>query len=104
MLFYYKALDKQGEKKEGVINAASKDLAVNALQRRELIVVSVNEEKEKSILRMAIFEKVALKDVVMLSRQISTLFEAQVSPLKAFSLMAANVENPLLQRKLERVV
>ncbi|OGI81255.1 hypothetical protein A3B93_00345 [Candidatus Nomurabacteria bacterium RIFCSPHIGHO2_02_FULL_42_24] len=103
MLFYYKALSEKGEKKEGTVNAINKDLAVNALQRRGLIVVSLREEEEKTMLKMAIFEKVSLRDVVMLSRQISTLFEAEISPLRAFSLMAANVENPLLRRKLEQV-
>ena len=39
-----------------------------------------------------------------MSRQIATLFEAQVSALKAFSLLASNVENPLLSRNLNQVV
>ncbi len=60
-------------------------------------------ENVKSIFQMNLFERVPTKDVVILSRQISTLFEAQVSALKAFSLLASNSENLLLKRKLNQV-
>ena len=41
MLFNYRALDQTGQAKEGAIEAVSKDLAITALQRRGLIVLSV---------------------------------------------------------------
>ena len=104
MNFNYKAVTATGEKKEGAIDAPTKDLAIAALQRRGLIIVSVADDQgSKSIFKRAIFEHVPMKDVVILSRQISTLFDAQVSALKAFSLMAGNAENPLLKRKLVAV-
>lgn len=104
MIFKYKALTDLGEKKEGTIDAVNKDLAVGALQRRGLVVVSIKGDEETSFLKMNIFERVPLKDIVILSRQISTLFEAQVSALKAFSLLASNADNKLLSRKLTQVV
>jgi type IV pilus assembly protein PilC len=105
MTFSYKAVTNTGESKEGTIDAVNNDSAISALQRRGFIVVSVTEVTSKtSGLKMVIFEHVAQKEVVILSRQISTLFQAQVSPLKAFSLMATNTDNPLLARKLATVV
>ncbi len=104
MLFKYKALDQTGASKEGMIDAANKDLAITSLQRRNLIVISiVGEEEKKSIFQMSFFEKVPLKDVVILSRQISTLFNAQVSALKAFTMLSENTENKLLGRKLRQI-
>lgn len=104
MNFNYKAVTNTGEKKEGAIDAATKDLAIAALQRRGLIVLSVaDDEASKSVFKRALFQHVPQKDVVILSRQISTLFDAQVSALKAFSLLASNAENPLLKRKLVAV-
>jgi type IV pilus assembly protein PilC len=38
-----------------------------------------------------------------LSRQIATLFDAQVSALKAFTMLSTNTENKLLGRKLNQV-
>ena len=49
---------------------------------------------------MSLLIKLRPKDVVILSRQIATLFEAQVSALKAFTMLSANSENKLLGKKL----
>jgi type IV pilus assembly protein PilC len=104
MLFKYKAIDGEGVNKEGEIDAPSRDVAISGLQRRGLVVISINEEGEKkSLLDFSFFEKVKPKDVVILSRQIATLFEAQVSALKAFTMLAVNTENKLLGRKLTQI-
>ena len=101
MLFKYKSVDEKGIKKEGEIDAPNRDLAISALQRRNLIVVSILEsEKSKSFFEMSFFEKASTKDIVILSRQIATLFEAQVSALKTFSMLASNSENKFLAKKL----
>ncbi|MBI2627466.1 type II secretion system F family protein [Candidatus Nomurabacteria bacterium] len=101
MLFKYKAVDPEGLNKEGEIDATNRDLAISGLQRRGLVIISIQDETErKSIFSVSFFEKVSNKDVVILSRQIATLFEAQVSALKAFTMLAANAENKLLGRKL----
>ncbi|MFA6524286.1 MAG: type II secretion system F family protein [Candidatus Paceibacterota bacterium] len=104
MLFKYKAVDDKGINKEGEIDAPTKDMAVSGLQRRGLIIISIKDISEKkSVFKISFFAKVPMKDVVILSRQISTLFEAQVSALKAFSMLAANVENKLLGSKLTQI-
>ncbi len=104
MLFKYKTVDTAGASKEGNIEAVNKDLAIAALQRRGLIVVSIRGDDEKKLLDRNIFEHIPLKDIVIMSRQIATLFEAQVSALKAFSLLAGNTENALLAKLLNQVV
>lgn len=104
MLFKYKALDKDGTNKEGEIDAPNRDMAISGLQRRELVVVSIKDQgEEKSLFSFSFFSKISTKDVVILSRQISTLFEAQVSALKAFTMLAANTENKLLSGKLTQI-
>ena len=104
MLFKYKAIDDKGVNKEGEIDAPNRDIAISGLQRRGLVVINIREESEtKSIFEISFFEKVKPKDVVILSRQIATLFEAQVSALKAFTMLAANTENKLLGRKLTQI-
>ncbi|OGI58060.1 hypothetical protein A3C60_02415 [Candidatus Nomurabacteria bacterium RIFCSPHIGHO2_02_FULL_37_45] len=101
MLFKYKAIDDEGANKEGEIDAPNRDMAISGLQRRGLVVISMKDETQKtSLLSMSFFERVSMKDIVILSRQIATLFEAQVSALKAFTMLAANTENKLLGQKL----
>jgi type IV pilus assembly protein PilC len=104
MLFKYKSIDESGINKEGEIDAPNRDMAISGLQRRGLVVISIKDESEqKSFLSLSFFERVSTKDIVILSRQISTLFEAQVSALKAFTMLSGNTENKLLGRKLTQV-
>lgn len=104
MLFRYKAIDEEGVTKEGDIDAPNRDMAISGLQRRSLVVLSITEAgKSRSIFRLSFFERVKAKDVVILSRQIATLFDAQVSALKAFTMLAANTTNKLLASKLTQI-
>jgi type IV pilus assembly protein PilC len=101
MLFKYKVVDEKGVNREGSIDASSKDLAIAGLQRRGFIILSiVEEDASSSVLQMSFFENVPMKEVVILSRQIATLFDAQVSALKTFTMLGANASNKLLSRKL----
>ncbi len=105
MNFNYTAVNEKGEKQDGVVEAVSRDSAISAVQRRGLIVLTViSADKPKSILEISLFDHIPVKDIVIMSRQISTLFEAQVSALKAFSLIASNSENKLMKKNLEAVV
>lgn len=104
MLFKYQAIDQGGGKQDGTIDAVSRDVAISSLQRRGLSVTSVDVMKEKGQgLNIALFESASNRDVVILSRQIATLFEAQVSALRVFRLLASEAEKPLLRRVLTEV-
>jgi type IV pilus assembly protein PilC len=105
-LYIYKALDKDGNRKEGTISAVTVDVAINSLQKRGLIISDiVDAEKGGGIFNMEItwFERVKPKDMVIVSRQLSTLFSAQVSALRIFRLLSAETENPKLARALNDI-
>ena len=106
MIFNYKAIDANGGKQEGNIEAFSIDLAISAIQKRGLVISSIKPEEEKTSLirHIPFFNKVSNKDVVILSRQMSTLFEAKVSALRIFKLISSEAENPLLRTKLAQIV
>lgn len=104
MLFSYEALDKNGGKQSGTIETVSRDVAISSLQRRGFSITSVEAvDDKKNVLNISFFEGVSNKEVVLLSRQIATLFEAQVSALRIFRLLASEAEKPLLQRVLTEV-
>jgi type IV pilus assembly protein PilC len=105
MLFSYHALDTDGRERAGTVEALSVDVAVSTLQRRGLIVSSIEPIQKKTGLSMEIsfLKRVSNKDVVILSRQIATLFEAQVSALRIFRLLAAEVDNAYLAEIMTQV-
>jgi type II secretory pathway component PulF len=106
MLFTYHAIDADGRERDGTIEAASQDIAVSSLQRRKLVVSAIQEAGAKGGILNAdipLFNRISNKDVVILSRQIATLFEAQVSALRVFRLLAAEVDNKNLARTLSAI-
>lgn len=107
MLFKYSAIDKDGNQKDGSIEAINIDIAIASLQRRGFIISNIVESDAKEGFlnkNLAFLERVSNKDIVILSRQLATLFEAQVSALRVFQLLATETENPKLARKLSDVV
>lgn len=106
MLFNYTAVDQAGVDAKGTIDAISLDVAISSLQRRGLVIRQVTPaDANKSILNMefSFFSGVSNKDVVVLSRQLSTLFEAQVSALRVFRLLASEAENRALGKALTEI-
>ncbi len=105
MIFSYKAITQDGQEKKGTIEVATQDMAIVALQRRGLVVASIEEVKEGqggSIFNynLTFLESVSSKDVVMLSRQVATLFDANVSVLKAFRMLATESEKSIIRNNL----
>jgi type II secretory pathway component PulF len=102
-LFSYSAVDDQGAERKGTIDATGIDMAIVALQRRGLIVSNIEPVESEHSQGFNFFQRVTTADVVMLSRQMTTLFEAQVSALRAFRLLASEARTPLLGEKLSAV-
>ena len=104
-LFSYKAVDAEGAERAGTIDAVNIDIAITAIQRRGLVISSIQPEQQKvsAWSRISFFDRVTNSDIVMVSRQITTLFEAQVSALHAFRLLASEARTPKLAEKLTAV-
>lgn len=103
MLFTYQALDQAGGKKDGTIDAVNLDIAIASLQRRGLVITSIHEIGGSSKMfgtNFSFLDRVSNKDVVILSRQLATLFSAQVSALRIFRLLSEEAENKYLGKQL----
>src|SRR3989338_9214341 len=105
-VFTYKALDTEGNERTGTIDAVNLDVAIVAIQRRGLVISNIESADKgasKFGSRMDFFDRIKNSDVVILSRQITTLFEAQVSALRAFQLLASEARTPKLAEKLNAI-
>ncbi len=105
MLFHYTAINQDGTKTEADIEGASLDAAIAILQKRGLSVVDIKDRSEvgSAFMGSLFKQKIKPKDIVIFSRQIATLFEAGVSALKGFRLLAAENDNKTLQEELTGV-
>ncbi|HBB56456.1 TPA: hypothetical protein DEW47_01950 [Patescibacteria group bacterium] len=107
MLYNYIASTMQGESQSGSIEAANMGIAINSLQNRGLIITSIKPAEGKTAFTsswFSFFNRVRTKDIVILSRQLATLFEAKVSILESFQLLSSQTKNAKLKTSLSEVV
>ncbi len=107
MEFKYEALDGTGKATSGIVNANSQDAAIVTLQRKGLTITNITGAEKKGLLSsfggITLFGGASSRDLVLLSRQIATLFEAQVSALRIFRLLAEQAEKPFLRGVLTEI-
>lgn len=106
MLFNYEAIDGTGSKKIGSIDAVNVDIAISSLQRRGLVITNIKGADDTGNIfskNIKFFEHVSTKDIVILSRQLSSLFNAQISALRVFRLLSSEIENHVLGSKLTQL-
>jgi len=107
MLFDYVAIDNTNTEREGTVEAPSIDSAISSIQKRGYTIMSIDPKEVKNSLfniNLSFFEGVSNKEIVILSRQIATLFQAHVSPLRIFRLLSTEMENTYLLNVLNKIV
>src|SRR6185503_6364163 len=107
MEYSYEALDQNGKPIAGKVTAATEDAAIESLQRRGFIVTAFSAGGPKGLVgqlnNVSFFNGASSREVVLLSRQIATLFEAQVSALRIFKLLAEQAQKPFLRGVLSEI-
>ena len=101
--FIYKAKNRAGRKIKGEIEAPTIELAQNALQRKGYTNIKV-KPKPKDLFEGTFLEgKVSPRDMVVFSRQFSTMINSGVPILQSLNVMAEQTENKKLKRKLYEI-
>ena len=96
MRFIFKAKDAKGRIKEGRVEAASQELAVEALNENGLIPTYV--EREKDVPKFVrdfekLWEGVTQKELLIFFRQLSTLIGARVPIIHSLAAIGDQAEN-----------
>lgn len=110
MQYKYIAKTKDGKEVQGVLDAPNLDLAVVSLQRKDLLIISIEPigEKDKGLIRwlslLDFFSSVKTQDIVLFSRELSTLFEAKVPIVNSLNIIISETGNKTLRRVLSDVL
>ena len=105
--FNYTAKDNSGNTQQGVIVAASKNAALSALQEKNLKPLVVKEASKdwKNIeIKLPGNDKVKTQDLVMFTRQFSTMVNAGVSLVRCLNTLRDQTESEGLKKVLTQVV
>lgn len=105
MKFDYKARTKEGELQVGNVEASSRDTALNILLGHGLFVLSLAEEGEAKwydrILNF--FNRVKSDDLMVFTRQFSTLLASQVSLSDSLGSLYKQTTSPILKEAIYEI-
>jgi MSHA biogenesis protein MshG len=100
--YKYKARDKSGKAINGVMEAAGYQMVAGKLDGLGYIPIFI--EKKKDIISLDFlwrYRGVSLEDLILFSRQLSTLFGAGVPLLDALHVLAEHTENRRMKAAIE---
>lgn len=105
MKFNYQARDQKGQTQQGIIEASSKEAALQLLGKNGLYVTLLEEPKSQPFYtkKIGIFDKVPAKEVMLFSRQLSIMFKSQVPLVESLRTLASQVKNQSFREKLLEV-
>ena len=97
--FTYTARAANGELKNANIEATSREEAIAQLKKQRLNVIKIDEQVKKKKPG-----KVKTRDIVIFTRQFSTMINSGLPLVQAMSILAEQSENPALREVTKQVV
>ena len=100
MNFLYKIKTQSGEILEGKVEAPDESAAVDTLQNKGYLILSINQLEGDifSIDLNKYFQKTTNKDVVIFTRQLSTLIDADMPLAEGLRTLAKQTEKPSFKK------
>ena len=97
--FTYTARAARGELKSATIEATSREEAITQLKKQRLNVIKIDEQQKRKKPG-----KVSMRDIVIFTRQFSTMINAGLPLVQAMGILAEQSENPSLREITKQVV
>jgi type IV pilus assembly protein PilC len=97
--YTYTARDAKGELKSAVVEAPSREEAISQLKKQRLNVIKIDEQTKKKK-----GGKVSMRDIVIFTRQFSTMINSGLPLVQAMGILAEQSENPNLRDITKQVV
>ncbi len=105
MPFYrYRATDRDNRVSQGMIQAASADVAAELLADQDLTILTLKEERLSFQDRTLKFlNHVKLKDLVIFSRQLSVIISATIPLVQGLRILVSQTDSPVLKTIISEV-
>ncbi len=104
MNYAYTAVTKEGKTIHGVAEAINKEAMIANLTKQGVRPLLVKPESKKITIALFKRNRVKLKDLVVFTRQLSTMVSAGVSLSKALVTLQIQTENAYFKKEMETVV
>lgn len=102
--YRYKAADESNKTLQGIIQAASPDVAADILSDKGLTILNITEERLSLRDRSSkLLNRVKLKDLVIFSRQLSVIVSATIPLVQGLRILVTQTESPVLKGIISEV-
>lgn len=101
--FTYIVKDQDAQTHKGIVEALTKNHAVDLLHSRGLYIINIKEAAERVFLRNIVREKLSLSDLVHFTRQIATMITAGLTLSEALSVLRQQVTHAPLLRLVTQI-
>lgn len=106
MKFNYQTRTPQGSIQTGSVEAPSRDVAIETLHRHGLVILEITEEKKGLAIglggEIAFFSKVKNQEIVIFSRQLAVLFDAEVPLVQSLNTLSEQ-SSPVFKRIIKSI-
>ena len=104
-VYIWVAETKKGRKIKGALEASDEKIALSQLKRRNIEVKKIKEKPKDLFENVAFMQpKIKKKDLVIFTRQFSTMIDAGLPLVQGLTILAEQTENPTFRKLLKRVV
>lgn len=105
MKFQYQARTKTGQIQSGIIEASSKERAIDTLRAHDLYATTLEEVRPPVYAReIRLFRGISQKEIVALSRQLSIMFKSEIPLVEIFQTLAKQTRNSWLAERIFEIV
>ena len=107
MKFRFKAKNQEGILREGIIESPTRDRAVDMIQEKGLIPISVDQEERMAKIFQdleKVWHGISMEEMVVFYRQLGTLIDAKITIVTALKTIEEQTENKYLGSVLLEMV
>ncbi|MFH1350940.1 MAG: type II secretion system F family protein [Pseudomonadota bacterium] len=102
--FIYVVQTKKGRKLKGELEAADEKIASSQLRRRSLTIVKLKLKPKDVLENIAFFQpKITTKDIVIFTRQFSTMIDAGLPLVQGLTILSDQAENKSFKNVLKGI-
>ncbi|VAW40067.1 Type IV fimbrial assembly protein PilC [hydrothermal vent metagenome] len=104
-VYIWKGINSYGEKRKSQLEAVDEAAARAQLKRMRIDVRSIKEKPKDLFANIPLFQpKVTGKDIVVLTRQLSTMIDAGLPLVQCLQILSKQQDNPTFKRVLTELV
>jgi len=101
MKYIYQARSKEGKLESGTVEASSKEAAAFLLQKYNIFVTSMKEQKKSFWQGESVFlKRVGAKELAVFSRQLAVMMQSRVPVTQSLKSLAVQMKNPGFKQEI----